>query len=285
MTEDEIALIDAALREWRQGDVVLGADLPALHLTHLEMPATPEAEELAAEAGEAGDPLDLAVVSRDFEGFMIVSQTCDIVRGIATREFVELSPLVKVPQAKLNQVRRGRMPRYLSCSGLGEQALAADLDQVTTIEKSLLVRYNANRVRGVADDVEARRLASALARKRARAALPDNFVTYLAPLQKRVKDKHDKATEEGTFLSTMREIRVVADPDWASDPTDVTMLFLFETLDEVPADAHAQVDALLGYLPASDRYQMSGRALSLEELTAALYVGSDALDLDALSDG
>jgi predicted N-acyltransferase len=34
-----------------------------------------------------------------------------------------------------------------------------------------------------------------------------------------------------------------------------------------------------------DRYQMSGRVLSLEELTAALYVGSDALDLDALSDG
>lgn len=285
MTEDEIAQIDAALREWRQGDVVLGADLPALHLAHLEVPATSESEELAAEAGAAGDPLDLAVVSRDFEGFMIVSQTCDIVRGIARREFVELSPLVTVPQAKLKQIRRGLMPRYLSCSGLDEHALAADLDQVTTIEKSLLVRYNASRITGVADDVEARRLASALARKRARAALPDDFVSYLAPLQKRVKDKHDKATEEGIFLRSMREIRVVVDPDWASDPTDVTMLFLFETLDEVPADADVQVEALLGYLPASVRYYTSGRAVSLEELTAAQYVGSDALDLDALSDG
>lgn len=285
MTVDEIEQIDADLRAWRQGDLVVGADLPALHLAHLAVPATAAAAELAAEAGENGDALDLAVVSRDFEGFMVVSQTCDIVRSVATREFVELSPLVTVPAAQLGQVQRGRMPRYLTCTGMGEQALAADLDQITTVEKSLLVRYNDQRVAGVADDAEGRRLASALARKRARAALPDAFVAYLAPLQKRVKERHDKQTAEGEFLRSMREIRVAVDPDWSAPQIDVEMMFLFETLDDVPADAEAQVEALIGLLPASDTYHVSGRHLSLEALTAAHYVGSDALDLDALSDG
>jgi hypothetical protein len=285
VTDEEIQQIDASLRAWRQGDIVFGAELPAVHLAHLAVPVTAAATELAAEAVQAGDALDLAVVSRDFEGFMIVSQTCDIVRSVASREFVELCPLVTVGHAQLGQVRSGRMPRYLSCSGLGEQPLAADLDQVTTIEKSLLVRFNEHRVSGIVDDDEGRRLASALARKRARAALPNEFVAYLGPLQKRVKEKHGKQTPEGEFLATMREIRTAAHPNWSAAQVEVDMMFLFNGLDEIPADADAQVEALINRLPASETYLVSGRALSLEQLTAAQYITSDALDLDALSDG
>lgn len=285
MTQEEIAQIDASLGVWRQGDIVFGAELPALHLAHLSAPVTDAAKELAIETEQAGEALDLAVVTRDFEGFMVVSQTCDIVRSVATREFVELCPLVPVEQMQIAQVRRGRMPRYLTCSAIGEQLLAADLDQITTIEKSLLIRFNEHRVAGAADDIEGRRLASALARKRARAALPNEFVTYLSPLQNRVKDKHGKQTLEGRFLSTMREIRVAAHPNWSADHVNVHLEFIFDNIDEVPDDADVQAEALINLLSENERYHVTGRAVSLEELTAAQYVNSDALDLDALSEG
>ena len=285
MTPEEIAEIDAGLRIWRQGDVVVGDALPAIHVADLSVPGTPESEQFAADQVAAGEPLGLAIVSQDFSGFMIVSQTCDIVRSCATREYVELCPLIEVPAEKLGQVRAGRMPRYLWCSGLGDHALAADLDHVTTVEKRTLIQLNEQRMPGANGEEERRRLASALARKRARAALPDAFVAFIEPLQRRVKERHGRNSDEGRFLAAVREMRAVPDPDWGAAPTDVTLLFLFDDVAQIPVNADAQMTALINRVVATDQFTLTGRIMTMEQITAAAYLASDALDLDALSDG
>ena len=263
----------------------MGGALPAIHVADLSVPGTPESELFAADQAAAGEPLGLAVVSQDFSGFMIVSQTCDIVRSCATREYVELCPLIEVPQNKLGQVRAGRMPRYLWCSGLGDHALAADLDHVSTVEKRTLIQLNDQRIVGVNGEEERRRLASALARKRARAALPDEFVAFIEPLQRRVKERHGRDSDEGRFLAAMREMRAVPDPEWGAAPTDVTLLFLFDDAVQIPVNADAQMTTLISRVVANNKFTLTGRIMTMEQITAAAYLSSDALDLDALSDG
>lgn len=286
MTREEITQIDATLQTWRQGDIVLTAALPAIHLADLSIPGTPESDQYAAEQGAAGEPLGLAVISQDFAGFMVVSQTCDIVRSCATREYIELCPLIEVPADKIAQIRAGRMPRYLWCSGLNDQLLAADLDHVTTVEKRTLVQFTAERVNGAGSEDERRRLASALARKRARAALPNDFVAFIEPLQRRVKERHGRNSDEGRFLESIREMRTIAEPEWGVEgQIEVTLLFLFDQALDIPADAQAQMESLTNRVTASDQYTLAGRILTLEQITAASYLASDALDLDALSDG
>lgn len=285
MKPEEIASVDEALQIWRQGDVVLGDALPAIHIANLSVPGTPESEQLSAEQAAAGEALGLEVVTQDFPGFMIVSQTCDIVRSCATREYVELCPLIEVPQEKLAQVRAGRMPRYLWCSGLTDQALAADLDHVSTVEKRTLIQFNDQRIAGVNAEEERRRLASALARKRARAALPDEFVSFIEPLQRRVKDRHGRNSDEGRFLAAMREMRAVPEPDWGAAQTSVTLLFLFDDAAQIPSNAEAQMDALIQRVTPCAQFTLDGRIITMEQITAAAYLSSDALDLDALSDG
>ncbi|MDI4655520.1 hypothetical protein [Xanthobacter autotrophicus] len=285
MTPEEISQIDARLAEWRQGDVVLDAAMPAIHLADISIPGTPEAEQLARETTAVGEPLGLAVVSTDFPGFMIVSQTCDIVRTCATREFVEVCPLVTLPEDKLRQVRAGRIPRYLTCSGLDTRPMAADLDRLTTVEKRTLIQFDGGRIRGVFDDSERRRLASALARKRARAALPDDFVAFVAPLQRRIKERHGRNSSEGKFLSAAREIRVSANPGWIGERIEISLIFIFNKIDEIPEDTEVQLSALTNLILEHPKYTLSSYARALDEISAATYLGSDALDLDALSDG
>jgi hypothetical protein len=196
VTPDEITAVDLKLASWRQGDVVLVDAWPSIHLADLKAPGSREAEQLAEILKAEGEALGLEVVTSDFPGFMIVSQTCDIVRSCAQREFVELCPLVEISGDKLPQVISGRMPRYLYCSGLSGRLLAADLERVATIEKALLVQYNDQRLGGAASHGESQRIASALGRKRSRAAFPDDFVAYVRPLHERIVKQHSKQSPE-----------------------------------------------------------------------------------------
>jgi hypothetical protein len=284
VTPDEIVQIDEQLRLWRQGDVFLTDAVPAIHLAHMAAPGTPASAELAAALNGAEDPPDLAIVSLDVAGFMVTSQTCDVVRTCIDRPYVELCPLLPIDADKMPQVRLGRVPRYVWASGLGEANLAADLELVVTLEKATLVRFGDNRQAGVAGEAEARTLAEALGRKRSRAAFPDDFSLFVAPLQRRILERHNRDSDEGRFLRGMREIRVVARPSWQADAIDIELLFVFEAVGTLPADAEAQTNSLVGRLTPGGRYTtVEARATGLDALSAATYVASDRLDLDHLS--
>ncbi len=286
MSPEETAAIDAELKAWRQGDVILTDIWRSVHVAHMGSPGTQASEDLAADLETAGEPLDLQVVAVDAPGFMLVSQTCDIVRSCAHRPYVEVCPLQPIPADKVAHVRGGRMTRYLWSPALGADLLAADLDHVTTLEKAALVRFAADRTPINGTDAEARALASALGRKRSRAALPDDFVALMQPLQSRISEKHNKLTEEGAFLRAMAEIRVQPLQGWAAELVDVELFLILDPAAAVPEKADERLDALLKLVKASGRFQsVEARIVTLDSITAATYVASDRLDLEGLSEG
>lgn len=164
------AQVDARLLAWRQGDCVVGAQWFVFR-TDLERPLTQAG---ATAAVEGTDTAESQVV-----GFMVLTQTCDLVRRSRDRPFVEVCPLVEVDEVRHREIERGRRPNYAFIPALRDQRLVGDLDRVMTIEKAVVAGWD--RVSGWQRTAEARRLALALARKRVRVAFPDDFVELAHP--------------------------------------------------------------------------------------------------------
>jgi len=203
--------VDKAICEWRQGDCVLGEHFFVYRDT------SPSLESGNAPVETTGDNIEIPV-----EGFVVVTQTCDILRSSSERPFVEVCPLVLIETPALfPEISKGRRPQYGAIPSLADRNLAADLDRTMTIPKAVLATWE--RIPGWASDAEARTFADALTRKRGRFAFPDAFTELVDPLRKRLQEKHDKQSPEGEALRALREIRVTASPSW--DASEVTLTF------------------------------------------------------------
>jgi hypothetical protein len=270
-----IQTVDTALKEWCQGDCVLGEHWFVYRFNPLH-PLVSDSVDVAQEE------TDLA--ESEVRGFAVVTQTCDIVRSCNERPFVEVVPLVEVDKQELYEIQRSRRPQYAYIPGVAELNLVADLDRVMTVEKAVVAEWQ--RKSGCLRDDEFRALGQALARKRARFAFPDDFTDFARKLQKRLRDKHDKATNEGEALRALKEIRVRAEPSWNS--SEIRLIFWFIRDDEQSQFKGIGWDQFLNQwlqlIPKSGRYQnVEGTVVALEDMTAKEYVESDRLDLDHLS--
>jgi len=271
---DEAKRIDASLREWRQGDLALEESW----FVHVGDGAAP----LSAAAAEAGNGVQ--ALTSEVLGLVVVTQTCDIVRSCVTRPYVEVSPLVRVSEDDLHQVKRGRRPAHATLPTLEKDLLVADLDRVMTVEKSIVASWE--RTPGFTRDTDGRAFAQALARKRVRFAFPDDFTSLAKKLQARLGDKHDKNTDEGRGLRALREIRVCASPSWDAASTEVFFWFIRHDADAT-FEGKSWADLLKDWLKlvhATSRFtSVDGQIATLQEMTAEEYVDSDPLDLDHLS--
>jgi hypothetical protein len=270
-----IQAIDTTLSEWCQGDCVLG-EYWFVYRFNPQRPLTSDSADVAQEE------TDLA--ESEVRGFAVVTQTCDIVRSCNERPFVEVVPLVEVHEQQLYEIQQSRRPQYAHVPGVAELNLVADLDRVMTVEKAVVAEWE--RKPGCLSDDEVRALGQALTRKRARFAFPDDFTDFARKLQKRLRDKHDKATEEGEALRALREIRVRAEPSWSS--SEIRLIFWFirdEEQSKFQGIGWEQfLERWLKLIPESGRYQnVEGSVVTLEDMTAKEYVESDPLDLDHLS--
>jgi hypothetical protein len=273
--DPDLADLDARLAAWRQGDCVLGAHWFLFR-------ADPTRPLTAASQGSCDDVT--GNTEAEVPGFVVLTQTCDLVRRCAERPFVELAALASLSPDDWRQAERGRLPRYALVPGVAEQRLAADLDRVMSVEKAIVAGWD--RAAGCRTDDEARAFALALSRKRARAAFPDDFVALVSPLQRRIIEKHDKASAEGRALQALREVRVRAAPSWDAPAVELTFFFIRE--DDAPDfEGRSWADHLrawLGLVKANARFQpVDGLVLTLDDLTARDYVESDLLDLGYLS--
>ncbi|MBD1813810.1 hypothetical protein H6F85_17055 [Microcoleus sp. FACHB-45] len=270
-----IQTVDTALKEWCQGDCVLGEHW-FVYRFNPQRPLTSDSADVAqAET-------DLA--ESEVKGFAVVTQTCDIVRTCDKRPFVEVVPLVEVDGIKLHDIQRSRQPQYAYIPGIAELNLVADLDRVMTVEKAVVAKWE--RKPGCLNDEEIRQLGQALIRKRARFAFPDDFTDFAKKLQNRLRDKHDKSTTEGEALRALREIRVRAEPSWNS--CEIRLIFWFIRDEEQNQFEGIGWDQFLkqwlNLIPESGRFQnVEGSVVALEDMTAKEYVESDRLDLDHLS--
>lgn len=274
--DEDLDRIDGILREWRQGDCVVGEQWFLFRLD-VTTPLTEEASVAASEEINAGEA--------EVPGFMVATQTCDIVRGCRDRPFVEVCALVQVEASMLGDIERGGRPRYASVPGLEQRHLVADLDRVMTIEKAVLANWA--RTPGTRDDDDARRLSQSLARKRARFAFPDDFASLVSKLRGRMVSKHNKQSAEGEALRGLREIRVRAAPSWEAEAVEITLWFIRHDDDDALTGPHAEkcLDHWLELVPARGRFRVDGVIQTLDDLTAREYLESDRLDLDHLSMG
>jgi len=219
---DDEQEINAAIGNWRQGDVTLDADLEMMHLADLQRPHSSVSEHAATDSAEI--PAGPTVVLEPVAGLVVLTQTCDIVRDCRDRPFVEVASLISVSDEELALIKRQYRTNRAYIPATAANHLVADLDRTMTIEKAILASWS--RTPGFETDSEARQFTAAIVRSSGRYAFPDDFVHAVRRLQKRIQEKHNRQSPEGAHLRALREIRVRAAPSWNDETVDVSFLFL-----------------------------------------------------------
>lgn len=286
LAEENERAIDEALQAWRQGDVSLDAGLEFLHCADLTRPHSPASRQLAETMAESGELIEAGatpVLDEGVNGMVMLSQTCDVVRGCRDRPFVEVAPLIEVSEQFLEDVRRLKRPAFAYVPATAGSRLVADLDRSMTVEKAIVAGWT--RTPGWQDDNELRDFALALARKRSRFAFPDDFIDAARDLQKRLAGKHNKNTDEGAHLRALREIRVRAAPSWADAQVHLSWWFIKDDdPDGVVVNWPKFLEEWMSLFDQRGRFDLDTYiACRLEDMTARDYVESERLDLDSLS--
>ena len=143
LTEAEERTIDQALRVWRQGDVSLDAGLEFVHFANLSRPHSPASAQVAEALANDGEAIEAGAtaVLEEVRGVVILSQTCDIIRGCRDRPFVEVAPLIEVPEQWVEEIRRLKRPAFAYVPTTVGDRLVADLDRTMTVEKALIAGW------------------------------------------------------------------------------------------------------------------------------------------------
>lgn len=281
-TADAIAEINEAIKKWRQGDFFLAENLFFIHLADLERPLTNESTEIADERARDGDALEVEGIASTVIGYVVITQTCDIVRDCRARSYVELSPLVATNESTLKETRLLRRPAFAYVPSASGHYLIADLDRIITVEKSILSNYSP--IRGCNDDSERRAFAETLARHRNRSAFPDDFNVSMVPVRSHLKKIHRKNNDEGFLINSIGEIRVTASPNWDAGNISIFLWFILHPQEASPiTDISQYIDKWLSLFEQSEKYDLQAVVCRLEDMKASDYVGSDRLDLDQLS--
>lgn len=285
LAEEDEQEIDHALGVWRQGDVSLNVGLEFVHFADLLRPHSPASDQAANGLVADGEGIEAGatVVLDEVRGVVVLSQTCDVVRGCRARPFVEVAPLVEVSELWMEEIRRLKRPAFAYVPKVAHKHLVADLDRVMTVEKVLVAGWN--RTPGWEADAEVRDFAFALARKRSRFAFPDDFVVASARLQGHLVKKHNKQTDEGAHLRALDEIRVRAAPSWNDGEVRLGWWFIKSADPEgVRVDWPTFLEQWLAHFDQTGRFRLDPPIASrLEDMTARDFVESDRLDLDRLS--
>lgn len=261
--------------DWRQGDYVL-AEQDFLFRFNVINPVSNAAKAM----GEGSEGIAVQTVS----GLVVVSQTCDIVKDPASRQFVEVAPLVNVGEVNFKEIKSGASPRFAVIEALEAQRIVADLDRLMTVEKPVLEQWN--RVEGFSSPQALRKFSEALSRKRTRPAFPDDFNEYISPLRTVFKKKAGKDSDEGRALDQVEEIRVISS-DWNSEKVKVDFLFFLSKniISARKIEIEKIVTTWLSKLkPAHAKYSYKHRVNYYSNFSAEEYILGEKLDYDYLSD-
>lgn len=201
-----------------QGDVVSGGK--AAVFGHAANPISHGVRQAAA----AGDGVVLAQMALD--RFVVLTQTCDLVRPAQDRPFVQIAAVVDSADPSS---LKGDRPRFVPLPWAGDQA-CADLDTIAVLEKPLYERIVAAQTATPARPThdQARRFAYGIGRFFNRFAFPDDVTHAVRPLGQLFKDKHNRATSPvQAALQAVTQIRASpAGGDWDAAVLDVMLHFI-----------------------------------------------------------
>lgn len=279
-SKEPFRTINAALMEWRQGDVILDVDLPLYHLAIAGQPLTDEAG-LASQEQPESNPDDLILVAGKCPGFIVLTQTCDLVRCSTIRPYAELAALVEVEPNFLRQVEKCYRPAYTFVPALADKRLVADLSRVMTVEKAVLASFK--RQPGLRSTKEITAFQQALARYKSRFAFPDDFNDALADFQERLKKRAGKNSEEGQHVEALAEIRVIAQPDWYAEKVSIVLWFI-KNRDPEPENWLRWINEWTSLIDQKGKYLVeNAQVVRPEDMRVSEYLESQRLDLDHLS--
>ena len=272
MAEHDDQAATKRLSEWRQGDFALGVG-----------------SFLFGDLPEEGDQEGIGAFFDDVDpaGFVVVSQTCDIVSDPSKFGFVAVCPLVQVDGARIKDIARGRAPRL----GFVEHApdgFVADLARPMTLSKQLLASWE--RCKGFSDPNQALEFSRSLERAFGRFAFPDAFNECIRPLLAKVTSKYGKPDSPlGKALRSLSELRVRPSNDWEAGDIRVQFFLIFEPKEKrilEPAEIKEQFESVLKGLPWQGGFLPDDplvRVGDYDDFLARDYVESFPLDVNALS--
>lgn len=267
--------IAVKLAEWQQGDFAL--ECGEFWFRDIEGPI------------EGTEELSDFGIDPDVLGFVVITQTCDIVRAPQVVPCVTICPIVKVGDDKLKELEKGISPRTSFIANAPDGAVA-DLSRSMSISKELLITWE--RQRGCTNTGEQLEFARSLEGVYGRFAYPDDFIRSVGRFRRKVVDTYAKENSElGKAFRSIREIRIFPHADW-SNPDSVPITFI-AVLDEPEDRELKDRSGIIDILEAKiDSIDWEGRfslhedkviAGTLADLRAIDYVNSFPLDLNSLS--
>lgn len=263
--------IQDRLAEWQQGDFTIDCG----DLLFLDLPVSEE---------EPYEP----VFDEGVAGCVVISQTCDIVRETEILPNVTVCPLVEVNDQRKSDIEKGQAPRYGLIDGVPE-GIVVDFSRAMSVSKNLLVTWG--RQRGCSDEKHGIEFARSLERFFGRFAFPDAFNESLKSLRKAIYSKHEKNSDLGAALRSIRELRAHPHASWNNvDSVPITFFVVLEgdgerEVQDRNAISKAISDKFTG-IEWHGPFSLHDPGLyltTLSDMTAAEYLNSYPLDLNALS--
>lgn len=239
---------------------------------------------------DEGAPFDFGL-DPNVLGFCVISQTCDIVRD-PSEHFIKsviVCPLVEMRSQDLSQIEKGEQPRFGMIEGAPENAVV-DFTRSMSVDKTLLVTWT--RQRGCPTEKSLQSFARSLERFFGRFGFPDAFNLSMQSFRKAVNSKYGKSGSDfGKVIRSIHEFRAYPHTSW-NDRTDVpiTITAILEDpsqremkdIEKIRAELTKQVNKISWVKPFRAHDPVL-RIASLDELSAAEYLNTFALDLNALS--
>jgi len=199
--------LEALLDEIEQGDVV--------HIDPLVILGAPAAS-LDSEVVAAAEITDESIVpiarTSEMGLYGIVTQTCDIVRGVEDEPFLHVCPLISVAADEWDLAREGRysVRRFSYPEPVdGHEHLVLDVRIIQTVEKTALLDGSVKPVDSGMTKPLKKKLAQWLGARFSRYAFPDELEEQvLRDLRTAIRDKLDAQSPTGGLLRSVEGIWV-----------------------------------------------------------------------------
>jgi hypothetical protein len=273
---EKLSLADR-LAEWQQGDFTVDC-------SEFLFCTSPFEDE------EEGTPFS-ADIEPEHQGVCVISQTCDIVRDPekTSVSYVTVSPIVKLDPAGMSGVKRGEVPRFGMLVGAPDDVVV-DFTRTMSVKKELLVEWKNQR--GCPEELDLQNFARALERFFGRFGFPDAFNKSMNTFRSAVNKRYGRMQSDfGKAIRSVSEFRVYPHTSWDNpDAVPITILAILkdpdgrevDDVEKIRKEIFDQAEKITWSEPfKADETVL--RVASLNDLSAAEYLNSYPLELNALS--
>jgi hypothetical protein len=272
VTEDSVLPLGEeefkVLSEWKQGDFTLDRTLfPVITDTSVD---------------------DMEYDLTNSHGWVVISQTCDIVNYGEGKEYVTICPLVEAKDSLLREVHNGTTPAAARLELVPNERLVVDLGRTASIHKKAIVPLA--RMDGFKDVGLLGVFAEALERRYGRFAFPDWLSTGpLKQLRERAREKHKTGGTIGDVYRAIDQLRVRGNPDLESEGSIIGFHVVIDPEKLRATSRKAILDELTTLAkkfvwPAHVKGETHlFTVMTLDEMSARDYTESHRADLDFIS--